>query len=184
MNTQSSKAMADLLSVLEEASTRWASPEWNINNEADQAGAHRTIMHLLQVGLVSHFETDASAPLMQRMVTPSRKMLGDNPDAVYYDTAVHPDFSYTLSGKTKGAVYVSITLEAGMGGGGMSAATVGVLNSDNFDIDETGRFEVQIGGPKQARNWIAMPQDASRLTTRHYFEEATPAAANLSLIHI
>ena len=43
-----------------------------------------------------------------------------------------------------------------------------------------GRMDgaVFLGGPPQARNWIALPADATRITTRHYFEEERCAAAD------
>ena len=34
------------------------------------------------------------------------------------------------------------------------------------------------GGPPQDRNWLALPDDASRITTRHYFENERAAAAD------
>ncbi|WP_420444579.1 hypothetical protein [Candidatus Poriferisodalis sp.] len=46
-------------------------------------------MHYLQWGLVGLFERDPSAPRFQRLLTPSRKLLGDNPDTVYFEDITH-----------------------------------------------------------------------------------------------
>ena len=60
----------------------------------------------------------------------------------------------------------------------MGGRTDGVINDTQFDVRADGTFEVLFGGPTQPRNWIALPADASRITTRHYYEEETAAAAD------
>jgi hypothetical protein len=60
----------------------------------------------------------------------------------------------------------------------MGGRTAGVINDTQFDVRPDGTFEVVFGGPPQPRNWIALPADASRITTRHYYEEETAAAAD------
>jgi hypothetical protein len=79
-----------------------------------------------------------------------------------------------------GAVYVSLTVEAGSQDGRMGGRTDGVINDTQFDTRPDGSFDVLFGGPPQPRNWIALPADASRITTRHYYEEETAAAADPS----
>src|SRR5207248_3084963 len=63
------------------------------------------------------------------------------------------------------------TVEAGAADGGFPQRTAGVLNDSNFDVDGEGRFEISLGGPPRDRNWIALEPDASRITTRHYWEQ-------------
>lgn len=178
MSQDSQAAFSELIDLLTELNTRWAGPEWNYNNEADVAGAHRLAMHLLQTGLVTFHENDPSAPTMRPLVNPYQKMFGDNPDAVYYEAPVSDQYEYVIRGKAKGAVYFSVTLEAGTEDGSMSARTVGVLNDTQIDLDADGAFELRLGGAPSERNWLAIPSDASRVTTRHYYEEVRPAAAN------
>src|SRR6185503_1160445 len=88
-------------------------------------------------------------------------------------------------GNTAGAVYVSFTVEAGGVESGFPERTAGVLNDTQFDVDADGRFEIFLGGPRRERNWIALADDAIRVTTRHYWEEtwspAAPPIANLAL---
>ena len=45
-----------------------------------------------------------------------------------------------------------------------------------IDIDENGCFEITLGGEPQERNWLALNKGASRITTRHYFENVLTAA--------
>jgi hypothetical protein len=178
IQTESRKALRELIDLLGEVDERWASSEWNLQNELDVANAHRALMHLLEGGLVGMFESDPSAPRFRRIVTPTRKFTGDNADAVYFDAPVAPEYAYRVRGEMKGAVYVSITVELGTEDGSLGSQTAGVINDEQFDVDADGCFEIFLGGPARDRNWLALPEGASRLTTRHYFEEQEYAAAN------
>ena len=83
-----------------------------------------------------------------------------------------------MTGETKGATYVSVTVESGEAWGSMDNQVVGVLNDESFDIDADGRFEILLGGEPRQRNWLALPEGAGSISTRHYFEDATHAAAD------
>ena len=178
MNTDSRRALAELLETLREADERWVSPEWNLLTADDAVDAHRALMHYLQWGLVGLFERDPSAPRFRRMVDPDRKLLGDNPDAIYFDAPISADHTYRVRGETKGAVYMSISIESGAAWGSMDNQVVGVINDTNIDIDAEGRFEIRLGGEPRERNWLALPPGAGSISTRHYFEDATHAAAD------
>ena len=178
IDTASRRALHELIDLLGEVDRRWASPEWNLHTADDVVGAHRALMHYLQWGLVGLFERDPAAPRFHRIVAPDRKLLGDNPDAVYFDAPISADHAYRVTGETKGATYVSITVESGEAWGSMDNQVVGVLNDESFDIDADGRFEILLGGEPRQRNWLALPEGAGSISTRHYFEDATHAAAD------
>ena len=178
MDTESRRALHELIDLLGEVDRRWVSPEWNLHTADDVVGAHRALMHYLQWGLVGLFERDPAAPRFHRIVAPDRKLLGDNPDAVYFDAPISAGHAYRVTGETKGATYVSITVESGAAWGSMDNQVVGVLNDESFDIDTDGRFEILLGGEPRQRNWLALPEGAGSISTRHYFEDATHAAAD------
>jgi len=178
IQTESRKALQELVALLQEVDQRWASEEWNLASEADVYGAHRALMHMLEGGLMGHFEADPAHPHFRRIVTPTRKFTGDNSDAIYFDAHVSSDHEYVVRGELKGAVYVSITVEEGTHDGSLGAKTAGVLNHRHFDVDEAGRFEIRVGGEPADRNWLGLSEKASAITTRHYFEEKTSAAAD------
>jgi len=113
VDTDSRRALVELLEALREADERWVSPEWNLHTADDAVEAHRALMHYLQWGLVGLFERDPSAPRFRRMVDPDRKLLGDNPDAIYFDAPISTDHTYRVRGDTKDAVYMSISIESG-----------------------------------------------------------------------
>jgi hypothetical protein len=173
---RSRAAFDELLDTLREAADRFAGPEWGLVGPDDVGGGLRVLAHLLEGGLVGHFEDDPAQPVFRQIVTSTRKSLGDNADAIYHDAAVSARYRYRVTGRMAGAVYASITVEAGGAGGAFPERTAGVLNDDQFDVDAAGRFELFLGGPPRRRNWIALDPDATRVTTRHYWEEARSAA--------
>lgn len=179
---ESRRAFRDLLGLLEEIDARYLGPKWGLGTSDDVATGFRSVMHLLQGGLFTFFEEDAAHPRFRPIVSPTRKFTGDNADAIYFDTPVDPRRVYRVRGNTAGAVYMSLTVEAGVQEGGFGSNTAGVLNDERIDIAPDGSFEVLVGGPARPRNWLGLPEDASRITTRHYFENETPAAADQSIL--
>jgi hypothetical protein len=171
-------ALRELIELLQEVDRRWASDEWNLLGADDVVGAHRALMHILEGGLATYFETDASHPRFERIVTATRKFTGDNADAIYFDAPVSAERQYVVRGRMDGAVYVSLTVECETADGSMATRTAGVLNDAQFDVDAEGRFEIQVGGPARARNWLGLGEGASRITTRHYYENEISAAAD------
>lgn len=185
MASKSREAFDELLETLREIATRYAGDEWMVAAPDDVAEALRAIVHGLATGFETQFEDDPGHPVFREIVTPWRKMLGDNPDARYHDASVHPAGTYRVRGNTGGAVYVSFTVEAGVDDGRMPERTAGVLNDSEFAVAADGAFEIVIGGAPREGAWLALPSDATRITVRHYWEQdvppATPPAPSLGL---
>lgn len=180
IKTESRQALHELIDLLQDIDRRWAGPEWNLASEEDIYGAHRALMHMLEGGLVGHFEADPARPHFRRIVTPTRKFTGDNGDAIYFDAQVSKQYQYIVRGNMNGAVYLSVTVEEGTGDGSLGSKTAGVLNQKQIDIADDGSFSLRIGGEPAERNWLALTEKASGITTRHYFEEETCVAADPS----
>ena len=174
--TESRSAFAELLATLAEVGDRFAGEEWGLTDPVDVAEGLRVVLHHLGTGIETQLEDDAARPVFREIVTPWRKALGDNADARYHDARVHPAGTYRVRGNRGGAVYVSFTVEAGAEDGAFPSGTVGVLNDTGFDIADDGSFELTIGGPPRARGWLPLAADASRITVRHYWEQAAPPA--------
>ena len=181
IQTESRTALKELINVLTEVDERWSGPEWNLNSPEDIVGSHRSLMHILEAGLVGNFEQDVRTPNFRRIVTTSRKLTGDNSDAIYFDAPVSPDYAYVIRGNTHGAVYFSMTVEVGTDEGKIASKTDGVINDTMIDIDNEGNFEIYLGGEARQRNWLPLNEGASRVTSRHYFENTTTAAQNPAL---
>ena len=183
--SESRAAFGELLATLRGVGDRFAGADWGLTDAVDVAEGLRAVMHLLATGLETQFEADAAHPVFRPIVTPWRKSLGDNADGRYHDAPVHPAGTYRVRGQIAGAVYVSFTVEAGADDGAFPSRTAGSLNDTGFDVADDGSFEITVGGPPQPRGWLALPEDASRITVRHYWEEVrspnVPPVSDLGL---
>jgi hypothetical protein len=168
----------ELLDLIREVSDRRYGAEWGIDNKGDIADGHRNLMHILEGGLYSHFDADPERPVFRRIVSPTRKFRGDNGDAIYFDAAIRPDREYIVKGNMAGAVYVSVTVEEGPGEGAYATGTAAGLHDGEFDVDANGNFEIVLSSKHHDRNWLELTSTASRITTRHYFEDEVCAAAD------
>lgn len=177
-NTQSRTALREFISLLEEVDARWASPEFNIASEADVVGAHNVLMQILEGGLSGFFNSDATDPDFRHVVTSNRKFTGDNSDAIYFDAPVSAEQEYIVRGTLNGAAYFSLTVELNSGDGIMSTDACGTLTNAEMEIDEHGEFVIYLGGAERERNWLALPEGASRALTRHYFENEICAGSD------
>lgn len=175
IETKSRQSLQQLIALLQEIDQRWCSEEWNLGSAEDITGSHRALMHILEAAVVGYFEQDARKPDFRRIVTPSRKLTGDNSDAIYFDAPIDPAYSYRIDGEMNNAAYFSMTIENDANSDRISS-TGGAINDTQIDIDAQGKFSITLGGEPQDKNWLALDDDASRVTTRHYFELASPAA--------
>jgi hypothetical protein len=181
IQTESRTALGEFIELLQEVDARWSGPEWNLNSAEDIVGSHRALMHILEASLVGYFEQDVSKPDFRRIVTPSRKLTGDNSDAIYFDAPVSADHAYIIHGSMYGAAYFSMTIEEGAQDGRIAKTTAGVINDTELEIDSNGHFTLYLGGEARDASWLPLAPGASRVTTRHYFEHATAAAMDPDL---
>ena len=113
IQTESRAALKDFIALLQEIDARWSGPEWNLHSPEDIVASHRSLMHTLETCLIGFFEQDATRPDFRRIVTPSRKLTGDNSDAIYFDAPVSAEHAYVIHGSMHGAAYFSLTIEEG-----------------------------------------------------------------------
>jgi hypothetical protein len=179
IETQSRTALGELIALLQEIDARWSGPE--LNSPEDIVGSHRALMHILEASLVGFFEQDTSRPDFRRITTPSRKLTGDNGDAIYFDAPISAKHAYVIHGSLQGAAYFSLTIEEGTAEGHMATGTAGILNDEDLEIDSNGNFTLYLGGESRDKNWLPLTPMASRLTTRHYFEHTAAAACDPEL---
>jgi len=154
------------------------------NQPAGNAEAYRAVLHQLAAGLEDIMEQRADAPEFRPVITTTRKVLGDHPDAIYHETIINPSRDYVIQGNMAGAVYVSVTVHSGKDGNDFGGKISGVLNSDHLSIEPDGSFEIRLGPNLSSEsNYIQLSKDATDIMVRHYYERASrvPVTADLSL---
>lgn len=181
--SDSQRALRELIASLTDLDEKWIHAPGRLRSPFDESDAYRNLMHLLEDSLLRAFEADPEWPVFQRMVTPTRKYLGDNPDAIYFSAFVRGDRRYRIRGNLAGATYTSFTVEYGDAPGGMSKGVASVLNDTQFEVAPDGSYEILVG-PKaepSQRGRLELPPNAIQISTRHYFELEYSAAADPGL---
>ncbi len=175
---ESGQAYADLARALKEIEAEYLSARRGITRPDDVSDGHRFILHVLQTALFLRFEYDPERPAFRRIISPTRKLLGDQPDAIYFEAPIQGDRRYRVRGNTAGAVYTSFTIEAGGEVGGYPERTDGAINDTQITVGEDGSYEILLGPDVSGPNTIELPADARSVTTRSYFETLQPVAAD------
>jgi len=178
--TQSHAAFHELLDVLRGVADDWLGPERGVERELDVVEGLRNSLHLLSAAVDFYLEGDPERPEFVKIVSPIRRFMGDNPDAIYYFARVRDDRSYRIRGRRDDAAYISFTVHGRSADGRLGATAEPVLadvNDRGFDVAEDGSFEVVLSPEEHPGNWIRLPEGSSSVLTRHYYElEGTPAA--------
>jgi len=176
--TESAAAWSELMQELAEMQSRYLGPEWNVTRPGDVADGHRFLLHVLDQGIALWLEADPDRPVFTRIVSPTRKALGDNPDAVYYSAPLRGDRSYRIRGNLAGATYTSFTLEGGNRDGHYPDRVVATLNDAELGADANRDYELIVSPDAVAAPSLRLAPDVGTVTTRHYFERETPVAAD------
>ncbi|MFN8546224.1 MAG: DUF1214 domain-containing protein [Candidatus Binatia bacterium] len=174
----SRQAFHELLDLLRQVGDEHFSPERGVIEEVTAAEGYRSLTHLLAGGLELHLESDPQRPMFTRTVSPQRKLLGDNPDALYYWTRIDGTRSYRIRGHIDGATYTSFTVHGADPEGGSMARVIGAVNDDELAIGPDGSYEIVLAPQQQPGNWVRLEPDAAMVLTRHYFERPVCVTAD------
>ena len=163
--TDTAQAFAELLTTLQAKSELFTDPRWGLRNEDTIAEGRLMLLHMLNHSLDIHLGADPQRPVFQSWMGPNKKLLGDNPNAVYYDAQVDARYSYRISGNIGPATYTSFAIELSEGGVGAT------LNDAGMDIADDGNYEIILSAEAPTSgNWLRLDPNAASITTRHYYE--------------
>ncbi len=174
-------AFQQLLQTLGQVERDWLSPAWGITNITDIAEGYRALMHFLDVGIRLYFEGDPDHPDFQPIVSPTIKIQGDNPDALYYYTRIRGDRNYRIRGKRVGEVYLSFTVHSGDGNGGWATSVDAARNMKEIQFAADGSFELLVGPNVDATKGLRTGPNSQEIVTRHYFEQKISAQLDSTL---
>jgi hypothetical protein len=175
-------AFNELLDLLRERGERYLSAENAGTDPLDAAEGFRFLAQLLETGLDLYLEADPERPVFKRMVSPTRKYLGDNPDAIYHWAPIHGDRAYRISGVRGDEAYFSVTVHGKDPKGGVTERVISDRNYRQITYAPDGSFELFLSAEPQPGNWVKLEPDASSVITRHYFQNRTSAAAEVNRV--
>ena len=175
---RSHAAFQALLDLLREVGDTHFSPQRGVIDETTAAEGYRFLTHLLAAGCEHHLDGDPERPLFTRIVSPSRKVLGDNPDALYSWSRIDGRRTYRVRGAIDGAVYTSFTVHGADPAGGAMERVISDVNDTQLTIAVDGTYELTLSPERQPGNWIPTAPDATSVITRHYFERPVSIAAD------
>lgn len=179
--TQSERALRSLVETVNEFDQSYLHQGFTPPSQRDIAEGYRYLLHLLTVGTELFVEGNPSHPEMAQIVSPTRKLMGDNADAYYFHASIAADGQYRVSGHNTGEIYLSLTVHSGDEPGGWATGVVGALNNQQFATDEDGNWEVRLGQDVSGPNSIRTTSDTVSVITRHYYLNKAYAAADPNL---
>jgi len=176
--TDTAQAVQELMDLLSVKDGSFADPGWRLHGPDQLAEARLMLMHTLNHALDVWLGADPARPMFHRWHYPDKKLLGDNPDAIYYDVPISADYSYRIKGNIDGATYTSFTVELARSKGDGLGKLGATLNDTELEISPNGSYEIIASATPQEGNWLRLDPGASSITTRHYFELKESVAAN------
>jgi hypothetical protein len=181
---KSAEAFNTLLDTLREATETYLGPERGLVKEVDVAEGYRYLLHLVSAGIDFYLEGDPEHPEFVRMVSPARKLGGDNPDAIYHFTRIRGDRTYRVAGKRGRECYFSFTVHGRTSEDKLGMAAEPVLadvNDRSLKIGADGAYEIILSPHEHPGNWIKLEPSAGCIIVRHYFELDHSAADDPSI---
>jgi hypothetical protein len=181
MNTlapASAQAFHELLDLLREIGDSHFRADRGVIEEVTAAEGFRALTHLLAAGVEHHLEGDPDRPLFSRVVSSQRKILGDNPDAIYYWARIHGARGYRIRGHIDGAAYTSITVHGADPAGGTRERVIADVNDRDLAIAPDGSYELILSPDTRRGRGLTLAPDATSVITRHYFELARSVATD------
>ena len=179
--TESLAALRALQNTLADISTRYFVPARGITDPADIVEGQRFIMHLLSAAIDFYLEGDPARPWFANMVSPTRKYLGDNPDARYFFAPIYGDRYYRIRGRRLAREYIAFTVHTGGHGGNWNGPGITHINHRNIAFRSDGQYELILGPEQRGKNWLKTTSEAVYVINRNYYENQHNAAADPSI---
>ncbi len=126
-------------------------------------------------------EADRERPRFSNIVSPARKLLGDNPDSIYQQAIIRGDRAYRIRGRKKEQCYISFTVHGTDPTGGFGGPVLADVNDSDIEFEPDGSFELILSAVEQAKNWIPLDPDARMVIVRNYFQHERSAQTDASV---
>jgi hypothetical protein len=170
--SETTAAFDELLAALAAARDRYVLDPERGFSELEAVEGFRYLLHLVSEGSELFAEGDPDRPRFSSIVSPARKFLGDNPDAIYHQAVIRDDRSYRIRGRLDGQTYLSFTVH---GAGGFQGPVLADINDRDLVVGADGRFELVLGPDERPGTWVRLPTGGELLIVRSYYSGAVSA---------
>jgi len=167
LNRPDSRAFAELLQVMKDAEQEFLQGR-QLEDDVEFADAYQHLLAVIGGGIEFFVQNDPRHPHLARIVSPHRKLGGDNAHAFYDLAPLDGQTRYRIRGNPGEACYLGFTA---YGGNEEQMHIIGNLSLTEMGADPAGDFELSLG-PEPAgsrRNHIQLAADASNLVIRQYY---------------
>ena len=115
-------------------------------------------------------EADPDHPRMASIVTPARKLQGDNPDSIYHFARIDGgDGRTACTASASEESYISFTVHSAAVDGGFNGRVLADINDSQFTFAADGSYEIVFSAEPHDGNWVQLDPDARMLIVRSYF---------------
>ncbi len=169
MTSVSERAFLSLLDQLREAASVVTGPK-GAQSERERAEGFRYLTRVLRSSLEMHLESDDPLrPQLTRMLSPTKKFLGDNPDTDYDYVALDPREQYVIRGRKTDVTYLGFCVYSRAEEGGIEVGSN--LSDAELELGDDGSFEIHLSAerPAGAKHWLELPERAYAMLVRQYF---------------
>lgn len=174
LETRSRIEFQKLISEINNVEQNYIRPQRRIITPLQIVEAHKWLTHLLKTGLNLYYETDTLRPTFVEVVNPNQKVLGDNPDAFYFNANLDIEQGYIITGQVNDEAYFSLTVYRASCRGCFSNDVLSDVNHRNliYDDENLKTFTLYAGGykgiPDEYKDTI---KNYLPLTTKEEYEE-------------
>jgi len=166
---EDSKAFNELLEHLKNAEDNFLNLR-NQTADVDIDDNYKHLFDLLSVATDMYIHNDWAQPRLFKIVSPWRKIGGDNAHALYDVAPLDGSHSYILKGHRRKTAYLGFTV---YGGATEEQITVHAnRNSATIDFNADGSFEIVFSPHEhdaRAKNHIQLKPDSNTFVVRQYF---------------
>jgi hypothetical protein len=166
---KSTAAFDDLIAALQEIRDGYVLDEDRFTDDLDVVEGFRYVTEVLSGASEFFVEGDPDHPRMASIVSPARKLQGDNPDSIYHFARIRGDRSYRVFGVRGEEAYISFTVHSAAVDGGFNGRVLADINDSQFSFAPDGSYEIVFSAEPHDGNWVKLDPDARMLIVRSYF---------------
>ena len=169
MHPKSTEAFDELIAALQEIRDGYVLDDQRFTDDLDVVEGFRYVTEVLSGASEFFMEADPDHPRMATIVTPARKLQGDNPDSIYHFARIDGGRSYRVYGIRSEEAYISFTVHSAAVDGGFNGRVLADINDSQFTFAPDGSYEIVFSAEPHDGNWVKLDPDARMIIVRSYF---------------